>query len=234
MWPCPWGLSPGCSRPASGDCQGSKREFSSLGGANHLLPSPREAGHGVWMVPRLQEDDGTLLANLPPPSPPLGAHLWLSKGYSCNHTRSNASPCSAQASPWRKERRLEAETPTSGSVCTLTLLLWIWRAPLAWGGMPCSNWSPGAPCRAERCRPLSRDPHPSGSSILPGGQPRAWSVPRRLPVSAAGPVLAPQRYLYPLLQIGSEQSLICQHRLPTLRCHQPPLLPRSVTCLSEM
>lgn len=120
------------------------------------------------------------------------------------------------------------------SVHTFTLLLWIWRAPLAWGGMPCSNWPPGAPCRAERCRPLSRDPHPSGSSILPGGQPRAWSVPRRLPVSAAGPVLAPQRYLYPLLQIGSEQSLICQHRLPTLRCHQPPLLPRSVTCLSEM
>lgn len=136
MWPCPWGLSPGCSRPASGDCQGSKREFSSLGGANHLLPSPREAGHGVWMVPRLQEDDGTLLANLPPPSPPLGAHLWLSKGYSCNHTRSNASPCSAQASPWRKERRLEAETLTSGSLCTLSPCFYGFGEP-PWPGEGC-------------------------------------------------------------------------------------------------
>lgn len=65
--------------------------------------------------------------------------------------------------------------------------------------------------------------------------PATWSLPKWLSVTDAGPVLTHiQYYLYPLLQIGSEQSLICQHRLPTLRCHQPPLLPCSVTCLSEM
>lgn len=65
--------------------------------------------------------------------------------------------------------------------------------------------------------------------------PVTWSLPKQLSVSMAGPVLThTQYYLCLLLQIGSEQSLICQQRLPTLRCHQPPLLPRSATCLSEM
>lgn len=174
------------------------------------------------------------------PSSPRHLHpsvpaFGVTQGHGHDHTRSNTSLCSAQALLWRKKRRLEAGTSTSGSLCVLSPCFYRFgEPPLAWGGMSCSNWPPGAPCEAERCRPVSRDLHTSGISILPGGQPRAWSVPRRLPVSAAGPVLAPQRYLYPLLQIGSEQSLICQHRLPTLRCHQPPLLPRSVTCLSEM
>lgn len=70
---------------------------------------------------------------------------------------------------------------------------------------------------------------------MPGGPACDLEPSQVLSVPVAGPVLThTQYYLSLLLQIGSEQSLICQHRLPTLRCHQPPLLPCSGTCLSKM
>lgn len=82
--------------------------------------------------------------------------------------------------------------------------------------------------------PKEQSPSTGGKHLLSGPLPVAWSPPKQLSVSVAGPVLThTQHCLYPLLQIGSEQSLICQHRPPTLRCHQPPLLPCSATCLSE-